>query len=49
MGMAKSTYYFEIQKVDVVQIRNKELMSEIQEIFKFHKGRYGVRRVYSYE
>ena len=46
MGMAKSTYYFEIQKVDVVQIRNKELMSEIQEIFKFHKGRYGVRRVY---
>lgn len=44
--MAKSTYYFEIQKVDVVQIRNKELMSEIQEIFKFHKGRYGVRRVY---
>ena len=35
-----------IQKVDVVQIRNKELMSEIQEIFKFHKGRYGVRRVY---
>ena len=47
MGMAKCTYYFEIQKVDVVQIRNKELMSEIQEIFGNPvKRRYGVRRVY---
>ena len=44
--MAKSTYYFEIQKLDAVKNRNKDLMNEIQEIFKYHKGRYGVRRVH---
>ncbi len=44
--MAKSTYYFEINKVDVVMERNKELMAEIQKIFDSNKGRYGVRRVY---
>ena len=46
MRMAKSTYYFEIKKVDVVMIRNKELMDEIQRIFSCNKGRYGVRRVH---
>ena len=46
MGMAKSTYYFEISKTDVVAIRNQDLMGEIQEIFKKNKGRYGVRRVH---
>ena len=46
MRMAKSTYYFEINKVDVVEIRNEELMTEIQEIFDYNKGRYGVRRVH---
>ena len=46
MGMAKSTYYFEIKKVDVVKNRNLELMREIQEIFDDNKGRYGVRRVH---
>ncbi len=44
--MAKSTYYFEINKVDVVKSRNEELMAEIQEIFDYNKGRYGVRRVH---
>ena len=44
--MAKSTYYFEINKVDVVEIKNKKLMVEIQEIFDYNKGRYGVRRVH---
>ncbi len=44
--MAKSTYYYEINKVDVVKLRNKELMVEIQSIFEQNKGRYGVRRVY---
>ena len=44
--MAKSTYYFEINKVDVVKVKNKELMAEIQEIFDCNKGRYGVRRVH---
>ena len=46
MNMSKSTYYFEINKVDVVKVKNTELMAEIQEIFDYNKGRYGVRRVY---
>ena len=44
--MAKSTYYFEINKADVVKVRNEELAAEIQEIFNCNKGRYGVRRVH---
>jgi len=44
--MSKSTYYYEIKKADVVKERNKELMAEIQEIFDYNKGRYGVRRVH---
>ena len=44
--MARSTYYYEISKVDAVEVRNKELMDEIKEIFEHHKGRYGVRRVH---
>lgn len=44
--MAKSTYYFEITKVDLVDKRNTELKDEIQKIFTEHKGRYGVRRVH---
>ena len=44
--MARSTYYFEINKVDVVKVRNNKLMNEIQEIFDSNKGRYGVRRVH---
>ena len=46
MGMARSTYYFEINKVDVVESRNEELLNEIKDIFKEHKGRYGVRRIH---
>ena len=44
--MAKSTYYFEINKVDVVKFRNAELMVEIKNIYERNKGRYGVRRVH---
>ncbi len=44
--MSKSTYYFEISKVDVVAERNKGIMDGINEIFASNKGRYGVRRVY---
>ena len=44
--LAKSTYYYEISKIDVVQTRNQALMDEIKEIFEHHKGRYGVRRVH---
>ena len=46
MEMPKSTYYYEIGKVDTVAIRNQELMDEIKEIFEYHKGRYGARRVH---
>ena len=46
MEMAKSTYYFELSKVDLVDERNIQLKEEIQKIFTEHKGRYGVRRVY---
>ena len=46
MRIAKSTYYFEINKVDVIHTKNKELMSEIHAIFDYNKSRYGVRRVH---
>ena len=46
MKMAKSTYYFELNKVDAVAEKNGELLSEIQTIFHVNKGRYGVRRIY---
>ena len=46
MGMAKSIYYCEISKVDLVDERNIQLKEEIQKIFTEHKGCYGVRRVY---
>lgn len=44
--MAKSTYYFELNKADKVKARNKELMNEIRDIFEKNKSRYGVRRVH---
>jgi len=46
MGLSKSTYYYELSKIDAVALRNKDLMSEIKEIYEHHKGRYGVRRVH---
>jgi len=46
MPMSKFTYYFELNKVVLVNKRNAELKDEIQKIFTEHKGRYGVCRVY---
>ncbi len=46
MGLAKSTYYFEISKEDIVTKRNKEVSKQITHIFNANKGRYGVRRVH---
>ena len=46
MRMAKSTYYFEIGKIDVVAERNQEILEEIKTIFESNKRRYGVRRVH---
>jgi len=47
MGMARSTYYYELSKTDAVAERNEKLMSEIMIIFEENKQRYGVRRVYA--
>ena len=46
MNMAKSTYYFEISKKDVVAERNQEVLEEIKSIFESNKRIYGVRRVH---
>ena len=46
MKMAKSTYYFELNRVDAVAEKNGVLLSEIKKIFQENKGRYGVRRIY---
>ena len=46
MELSKSTYYYEIGKVDKVQERNADISSKIESIFQENKGRYGVRRVY---
>ena len=46
MEMAKSTYYYEISKTDVVDEKNSEVLAEIKEIFEQNKRRYGVRRVH---
>ena len=46
MSMAKSTYYFELNRKDVVAERNQELLEEIKSIFEENKRRYGVRRVH---
>ena len=44
--MAKSTYYFELSKKDVVAEKNEKLVIEIKEIFEQNKHRYGVRRIH---
>ena len=44
--MSKSTYYFELNKTDVVAERNQDIMHEINDIFVFNRRRYGVRRVH---
>ena len=46
MEMAKSTYYYEISKVDAVALKNAHLLEEITTIFEQNKQRYGVRRVH---
>jgi len=46
MKLSKSTYYYEISKVDAVMVRNDELMKAIRSIYEENKHRYGVRRIY---
>ena len=44
--MARSTYYFELSRNDVVAERNQEILEEIKSVFVENKRRYGVRRVH---
>ena len=46
MGMAKSTYYYELSKVDAISLKNADLVEEIAFIFEQNKQRYGVRRIH---
>lgn len=46
MHMAKSTYYFELRRNDVVAERNQEILEKIKSIFVKNKRRYDVRRVH---
>ena len=46
MQIPKSTYYFELGKVDLVHTRNVDLLEEIEKIYISNKRRYGVRRIY---
>ena len=43
-SLPKSTYYFEISKTDK-DIKNREIINQIEEIFDKNKGRYGFRRI----
>lgn len=47
LGMARSTYYYELSKTDAVQERNVTIEAEIRAIYTQNKGRYGVRRVHA--
>ena len=44
-ALAKSTYFFELNKVDIDDIKNKELCDLITSIFFENKERYGFRRI----
>ena len=36
--MPRSTYYFEINKVDKLKIKNSNIADKITQIFNLHKG-----------
>lgn len=46
MGLPKSSYYYEIKRIDRIKERNSEVTSEIKAVFEEHRGKYGVRRVH---
>jgi len=45
-GLPRSTYYFEINKPDIDELKNAQLIADITFIFNKHGSKYGVRRVY---
>ena len=42
--LARSTYYYQLKQLDRVD-KDKELKTEIQAIYREHKGNYGYRRI----
>ena len=46
MELPRSTYYFELSKIDVDTTKNQVVMDEIREAFEINHGRYGVRRIH---
>ena len=46
MELPRSTYYFELNKIDVDTTKNQVVMDEIREAFEINHGRYGVRRIH---
>ena len=42
--LARSTYYYQLKQLDGLD-KDKELKTEIQAIYKDHKGNYGYRRI----
>ena len=44
--LSRSTYYYELGRIDKVRERNAELSSEIVSVFNENRKRYGVRRVH---
>lgn len=46
LELPRSTYYFELSKIDVDTTKNQGVMDEIRKEFEFNKGCYGVRRIH---
>lgn len=46
LNVIQSIYYYEWAKKEAVVERNKQLLTEIKNIFKENRNQYGVRRVY---
>lgn len=43
-GLAKSVYYYTLKKTNK-DVKNKEIIDKIKEIFILNKERYGYRRI----
>lgn len=46
VDIPKSTYYFELHRIDIDSSKNAEIIASIKQIYLEHKTRYGVRRVH---
>ena len=44
-SLPRSTYYYEKNKLDIDDVKNKDICDLITSIFHDHKGRYGFRRI----